>query len=204
MPLDTTTIDIAAELERVEERLDELADEQVALEDQIDDATDGDEQAPRELQEEYQQVISEANQLDTDRVALQWARDPDTGIDPVDEIEIAALTAGEMAEVGDRTDAVADLKSQEWGIAPDMNNAEQVHFAAAVLEDAPFIDDGADFEAKLDVFNADGLVRPQFVRWIARKGREESTPDVEGKSYAERVGDRRTTSSATSATPEQS
>jgi hypothetical protein len=197
MPRYTETVDIEGALDTVENALDDVADEVVALEAEIDDHDD----PPAPLLDEYQSALERGQRLERHRDGLAWALDPDSEVDAITEVTIGALTAGEVATVTDRTASMETKKTDDWGVQATLDAANRTEFAAAGLVDAPFIDDSADHA---DVVGALAECAPQFVAWLADRVDELSTPNIEGNGFAERVNSKRTTRSDTSGTPEQS
>lgn len=198
MPRYSQTVDIEGALDTVENALDDVADEVVALEAEIDNY-DGDPPAP--LREEYQSALERGQRLERHRDGLAWALDPDNEFDAIAEVTIGALTAGEVATVTDRTASMEDKKTDDWGVQATLDAANRTEFAAAGLVDAPFVVEDADHA---DVVGTLAECAPQFVAWLADRVDELSTPDVTGNGFAERVNNRRTTRSDTSGTAEQS
>ncbi len=136
------TIDFDAELDRLNSRLEELASQHAAA--------SGDRAA---------MVVQEAQEVETHRDGVLWARDH-AADDPAvpfwgdgESITIAGLTAGEMARI---EDAAAD----------DGQGAMRVQLAAAGTVDAPFLD--ADTDDETAIARCGQLPDP-FLRWLASR-----------------------------------
>jgi len=201
MPRYTETLTIAGELDALDERLDAAADDVTALEAEIDDH-DGEPPAP--LLDDYQNALERGQRLDRYRNGLAWALDPDDGRDPITEVTVGALTAGEISTVTDRTASLSEKKASDWGVPSTLvalEGANQNEYVAAGLADAPFINDGDDHA---DVVGAVADCAPQFVAWLASQIDDVSAPATEGNGFAARVEERRTTDSRGSTTAEQS
>ena len=108
MPLKTETIDLLDEHARLDQRLDDLAD-QVADGDDVDSA------------------IEDAQRVEQHLAGVQWALDHDDWPDDP-TVEIGALTTGEMAEVRDQTAAVKD-EAEQFGGHGKVDGAAQVRRA---------------------------------------------------------------------------
>lgn len=184
MPRHTTTIDLHEEQQRLDDRLDELADE----------AANADEGSA-----EYDAAVQEAGRVEQKLVGIEWALEPDSG-DDVEAFETVTLGALTTREFGRVADATRDVREQKVGFAEGGRNVtgpHRVFHCAAGLVDAPFLDDGADFQTKAD---AVGGLAPQFAAWLEDAIDDLSTPDVElGNGFSARLDQARTeTSTGTS------
>jgi len=181
MPRTTQTYDLREEYNRIDNELDELADEVAAL----------GEGSPM-----YQPKLEEAATLERQLAGLEWAlTDPDDDTEddpavtvegdhddrPYEEVTVGSLSAGEYAEVRDTLDGDDD---------PSMGRAgsSEILFAAMGLVDAPFIDEDDDFTAKIRTV-ADDLP-PHFHKWLRSRVDDISTPDIEGNGFAQRLAER--------------
>ncbi|ELY76670.1 hypothetical protein [Natrinema gari] len=196
MPRYTETYDLSEEKERLDSELDELADRTSEIEQQMDDLDDDEELTQGQLHE-YRESVQEGNRLEQMYAGVQWALDPDGDREPIKEVTLGSLTAGEYAEVGDRLQAVKQGKVG-WGRNPDLDNARRNMFAGACLQDAPFLDEeDPDLEAKIHAVTD---LAPAFIHWLEERGDELTTPQVEGNGFRKRVEERRTTSTPKSPT----
>lgn len=196
MPRYTETYDLEEEKERLDKELNQIADEASELEQQIDEVSDEEGPSPGVVRE-YQQKVQEGNRLEQMFAGVQWALDPDGDQEPIEEVTLGSLTAGEYAEVGDRLQAAKQGKVG-WGRDPDMDNARRNMFAGACLQDAPFLDEEDDgLEAKIHAVTS---LAPPFILWLEEKGDELTTPTVEGNGFRTRVEERRSASTPKSRT----
>jgi len=171
MPRTTTTYELREEYNRIDTELDNLADT----------VADLDDSNPL-----VEAKLEEASTLERQLAGLEWAlTDPDDDAPddnrPYGEVTVGALSTGEYAEVRDTLDGDTD---------PNMGRAgsSEILFAAMGLVDAPFIDDDADFNAKIRTV-ADELP-PHFHEWLRGRVDEISTPDIEGNGFAQRLAER--------------
>mgnify|MGYP000217451214 CR=1 FL=1 len=178
MPRYTTTYNINDEFERLDARLDELAEEVVSIEQEMDSDDPDDETLA-----EYEDKLTTLQQKERELAGVSWARDPDGDQDPITEVTVGALTAGEYATAKDRTAALEDEQSDRWGVESDMDHSDRLHVAAAGLVDAA----GADVDGYDDAVTWLASCLPQFVAWLADRVDEASTPDISGKNSNERL-----------------
>lgn len=173
MPRTTETYDLEAERDRIDTKLDELADEVAEL----------DEDSPLRGQK-----IEEASNLERQLAGLDWAlATPDADEDdhpdrPYQEVTIGALTAGEYAEVRDTLDGDSD---------PTMGRAGTtgILFAAQGVADAPFLEGSEDLTGKIVAVRE---LSPHFQDWLSARVDEISTPQIEGNGFAQRVAESET------------
>jgi len=167
MPRKTETYQLEEEVERIDERIDELVGEVAEL----------DEGNPLRAQKR-----SEGQELERHLAGLQWAIAPpeDEPREPYEEITLGALNAGEFADV---TDSLSDLQD---GQTPK-NGAGQIVFAAKGIVNAPFIDEDMTEEQKIA---AVAQLAPQFHEWIQARVDDLSTPDVSGNGFEQRLAER--------------
>lgn len=126
MSLDTKTVTLGEERDRLDEALDDLAD---ILAD-ADDSTSG------------QRLRQRGNDLDQQGRGIAHLVD-EHGADA--EVVVRGLDSGEFARVEDR---VADIRAQrEGGQTP---GAHRNVYAAMGIVDAPFADDPESFDDRLD------------------------------------------------------
>ncbi|MHC3439552.1 hypothetical protein ACYJ1Y_16040 [Natrialbaceae archaeon A-gly3] len=192
MPRYTETYNLEEEAERLDKELERLADEVSDLEDEMD----GGGTLNQGPVHRYREAVQEGNRAEQMYAGVQWALDPDDDHEPIEEVTIGSLTAGEYAEVGDRLQALKNSKVG-WGQNPDLSNARRNMFAAACLQEAPFIDEGDGFEAKA---RAVTQLAPSFIYWLEEKGDELTTPRVEGNGFRTRVEERKSASTSNSPT----
>lgn len=164
MPRYTETIDLQKERNRLDKELDELAAE----------SAEYDPGSPRR-----EQLDAQGRRLEKHLAGVMWALNPDDedDIDPIEKVTVGALTAGEYADLTDTTTADTSAGKTAAG-------SSQVLFAAKGLEDAPFLEDGANEAQRLSAVSD---LQPQFQKWLAARVDELSTYDLEGNGYAARV-----------------
>ena len=163
MPLDTHTIRLGDARDRLDDRLDELAE-------QVDDP----DAPPREVLEEAQRTESKL------LPGVLW------GIEQYGEdatIEIGELAHGEMAEV---TDRVSGVQGESFG-GDGVSGAATTFFVAAGLVDAPFLNERhPDIETAAPTV-ADDL-HPQFVAFLEQEIDDVTSVDPGNVTpFAERV-----------------
>jgi len=202
MPVTTTTYDLASERERLDERLDELAERETQISRDHDAVTihvdgstsvDGDD-PPKELQELRQEASEVANQL----AGVAWALDE---YGPEAEVTLGDPDTGDMANVTDRS---LDAKRSQIGRGdnPSVVGVQQVFYVAAGVIDAPFVDKSAGFE---DTVRAVRGLKPQFTGWLESRIDDLSEPEVDlGNDYSERVQAKLATSARKSSSPDSS
>lgn len=164
MPRTTVTVDLQDELERIDQELDDVADEVAELPDGAPHAGD---------------LAERGVQLERQLAGLQWATDPpdDDPIDgPIEEVTLGGLNAGEYLDVQAET-------------ADEGGTVSKVIFAAKGVVDAPFIDDSMSEAERVQAVRD---LPPQFHEWLATKVDDLSTPDLEGNGFAQRVSERMT------------
>ncbi|WP_217650151.1 hypothetical protein [Natrinema hispanicum] len=189
---------MSEEKERIDKRLDTLADRTSEIEQQMDELGEDEDLNQGQLHE-YREIVQEGNQLEQMYAGVQWALNPDGDQEPIEEVTLGSLTAGEYAEVGDKLQAAKQQRSGwGWGTNPDLDNARRNMFAAACLQDASFLaEEDPDFETKIRVVTD---LAPAFIHWLEKKGDELTTPEVEGNGFRKRVEERRTVSTPKSRT----
>ncbi|WP_135851298.1 hypothetical protein [Halorussus salinus] len=176
-------IDIAEEIDRLDERLDELAAT----------AAEADEESV-----EHEEAVMEATRIEGQFLpGLRWASDEFADA----TVRVGGLTTGERGRVLDRVQAA---QRQQVGFDPGDGAPEGLatpFWCAAGLEDAPFLD-GHDFEAKVWAVRD---LPPQFTAWLEHRIDDLTTLDHDaGNSFAERVEAKQRRSGRDSSTPEQS
>jgi len=182
----TKTYDIDDEQDRLQREREDAADEAVELEQRMDSF----EQVPDDLAQEYQQTLAEGHKCDRYLTGLKWALDPPTGTS-IDEITLSALTAGDEQWVSGRSDALSDQLASEWGAdADEVDGGRLLHVAAVGIVDCPRFEGSPDPESRTDIVRG---WHPSFVRWVADRVDDLSTPEVEGKNFAALLKDRRAT-----------
>jgi len=182
----TKTYDIDHERDRLQREREETADEAVELEQRMESF----EEVPDDLAQEYQQTLAEGHKRDRYLTGLEWALDPPTGAS-IDEITLSALTAGDEQWVSGRSGALADQLAREWGADADgVDGGRVLHVAAVGVADCPRFEGSPDPESRTDIVRG---WHPSFVRWVADRVDNLSTPEVEGKNFAALLKDRRAT-----------
>jgi len=172
------------EQDRLRERRERLVDEAVGLERQMLEF----EEVPDDLRDEYQETLAEGHQTDRYLTGLEWALNP-ADKDPIEEITVSALTAGDEQWVTGRTDALADRLANKWGTdSEDVDGGRVLHVAAVGIEDCPRFAGSPDPEERVDIVRG---WHPSFVRWLASRVDDLSTPEVEGKNFGELLKERR-------------
>lgn len=173
MPLGTKTYTLADEAERLDEKLDRLADD--AAEREGEDTP------------ESEETVAEAQRVEQQLVGVLWACD-EFGDDAT--ITVGDLSTGDLARVQDYTQ---DVRQQRSGGATNRSvaGAHRIFFCAAGIVDAPFIDEDASFEDKAVAVRN---LKPQCTTWLEDRVDDLSTPDVElGNGFAARVAARTST-----------
>lgn len=174
----TKTYDVNDEQDRLQQEREDIADDAVELERRMDSF----EEVPDDLAQEYRDTLAEGHKRDRYLTGLAWALDPPTGT-PLNEITLSALTAGDEQWVSGRSDAVADRLADNWGTdVDDVDGGRVLHVAAVGIEDCPRFDGTPDPEARVEIVRE---WHPSFVRWVADRVDNLSTPEVEGKNFAE-------------------
>jgi len=172
MPFRTETYTVADELDRLDERLDDLAAA----------ARDAD------TQEEREQYVSEGAVAEAKHNGLQWAA-REYGADAT--ITLGGLNKGEQARVYDRADAASETVVGVGETGTD--GAKSVFRTAMGLVDAPFVDADAGFEARVRVVREDLPI--ELCRWIEDEVNDLTTVGGdEGNSdgFAARLADAQT------------
>lgn len=169
MPRTTETYNLEEERDRIDNKLDELADEVAELDE--GNLLRG-------------QKIEEANSLERHLTGILWALNPDDeeDRDPYTEVTLGSLTASEHADVRDSAPQVDSpgKQSNEGG--------SMILYAAKGVVEAPFLDQNNP--AYNEKIAAVGDLQPQFAEWLAERVDELTTPDVEGNGFGERVAER--------------
>ena len=169
MPLETHTIRLGDARDRLDNRLDELADRTAAA--------DGDPPTA---------VLEEATAIETKRLpGVLWGLQ-EFGAEAA--VEIAALSHGDMAEV---TDRIAGASAEQFGHG-GVDGAATTFFVAAGLVDAPFLEErNPSIEAAAPIVG--GRLQPQFVQWLEHEIDARTSIDSGNVTpFAERVAARET------------
>jgi hypothetical protein len=183
MTRNATSIDFAEEVQRLDDRLDELATKAAAAD---------------EESVEHEEAVMEATQIESQFLpGLEWAREEFAN----PTVVLGGLTTGERGRVLDRVQAA---QRQKVGVQQDEAAAEGLalpFWCAAGIEEAPFVD-GHDFDAKVAAVRD---LPPQFTAWLEHRIDELTTLDHDaGNSFEERVEAKKRQSGRDSSTPEQS
>ncbi|NEU57101.1 hypothetical protein [Halorussus sp. MSC15.2] len=183
MTRNETRIDFAEERDRLDAKLDELA-EVVAETD--------------EESVEHEEAVMEANQIESQFLpGLHWASEEFDD----STVRIGGLTTGERGRVLDRVRAA---QRQQVGFDPAEGPPEGLatpFWCAAGIEEAPFLD-GHEFETKVRAVRS---LPPQFTAWLEHRIDDLTTLDHDtGNSFAARVEAKKRRSGRDSSTPEQS
>jgi hypothetical protein len=140
MPLDRREIVLSEEIKRIDDKMDELLEQVADLH--------PDNPAVDDLQ-------SKGRQLDTHLSGLEWAQE-EWGADAT--IILEGLTGGEFAKVEDELSDVAVGRQRRGG----QPGARRVFLVAFGVDDAPYLDDGADDDARIA---AAGALPLAFQKW---------------------------------------
>jgi len=132
MPLQSETLTLEEAVADLENEKEELADEMAQI--HPDERTD--ENA------EYLKLGQQVGEIERYLGGLDWVRE-EFGDDV--EFSLSGLTTAETLEVNDRG---ADLRSETITPTKSTNNIETIFWVAKGVDDAPFVDDGADYDAK--------------------------------------------------------
>jgi len=180
----TQTYDIGDERDRLQQERAETADRVIELEERLTEFDD----VPDDLNREYRQALQEGHQTDRFLSGLAWAADPDEG-PAIDEITLKALTAGNERWVTGRTQALADQLADKWGTdADEVDGGRVLHAAAVGIAECPRFDGDPTPEERVDIVRG---WHPSFVRWVADRVDDLSTPEVQGKNFGELLKARR-------------
>jgi hypothetical protein len=197
MPRYTESYNLKDEYERLDAHLDDLAQQVVEIEQEMESA---DEVGPT-LTHRYETRLREFHEAEREIAGISWALNPDDpNQDPITEVTVGALTAGEYVTAKDRTEALRAEHADRWGVDVDAEQSDQLHVAAAGLVDADSLDTD-DYDACVDSL-ADAV--PQFLAWLASRVDNLSTPKVEGNDSGGRLADARSRAETESDSPEQS
>lgn len=182
----TQTYDIDAEQDRLQQDRADIADEAVELEQRMASF----DEVPDDLSQEYRETLAEGHKRDRYLTGLAWALDPPTGT-AIDEITLSALTAGDEQWVSGRSDALADQLAREWGADADgVDGGRVLHVAAVGIADCPRFDGSPDPETRVERVRE---WHPSFVKWVADRVDDLSTPEVRGKNFGALLKDKRST-----------
>ncbi len=180
------TYDIHDERDRLQQERADIADEAVELEQRMASF----DEVPDDLSQEYRETLAEGHKRDRYLTGLTWALDPPAG-DPLDEITLSALTAGDEQWVSGRSDALADQLAREWGADADgVDGGRVLHVAAVGIADCPWFDGSPDPETRVETVRE---WHPSFVKWVADRVDDLSTPEVAGKNFGALLKDKRPT-----------
>jgi len=155
--------------------------------DQLDLATTG--TSGGSLVDEAPDVVIElSNANATSKTYTVNGARPDTHewsslVDPGDDlVESVTWVTG-------RTDALADRLADKWGTdSEDVDGGRVLHVAAVGIEDCPRFSGSPDPEERVDIVRG---WHPSFVRWLASRVDDLSTPEVKGKNFGELLKARR-------------
>jgi hypothetical protein len=167
----TTTIDLSEEVQRLNQRLDDLADQARGLDEDSDD---------------YEEVREEAARVERHLVGVKDALCDDGEREAVAEVTVGEVLTGDFAEIEDRA---RDVQQQRVGRGDNssVSGAERVFFVAAGLVNAPFLDDDS-FEARAQAVSE---LRPPFTAWLEDQIDDLSTPDVDVGNFEDRLAETR-------------
>jgi len=200
MPRNTKTFDLEEERQRINEELDELADKEA--EDIKAEETEGETPTGKFDRQDRRE---EAQRLDQMLVGVNWALNPseEEDVEPIEEVTLAALTAGEYGLVSDFVSNDVQSVKRRFGDNINPQQSGRIIFAAGGVVEAPFIsEDSRGLDDKISDVKE---LAPQFVYWLEQRVDELTTPEVEGNGFATRVEERTaTTSEPSTPSPEQS
>jgi hypothetical protein len=149
MPLNTQQFDLDAEVERLTEQREELAQKLAEI----------DEDNPV-----YEQTAQEGQEVDARLRGVLWARDEAHDADgvaewdePADTITLAGLTGGEYGQLEDR------IRSASAGgdVAPG-TGAARVYLVAEGTVDAPYLSDELSSEERVEIT---GRLPMPYLKW---------------------------------------
>mgnify|MGYP006293967807 CR=1 FL=1 len=169
----TTTYVVGDVRDRLDDRLDELAD--------------------RAVHDSEAAVAEEASTVEQRLVGVQWLVD-EFGAEA--EVTIGGLNTGEYGQL---TDRVSDAQAAKVGGSESTTGASRIFFVAFGLVDAPFVDADTDFEATVREVRE---LPPQTTQWLEHVIDEATVPSDPGNSFSERVQARSRSGNATES-PEQ-
>jgi len=184
----TQTYDIHDERDRLQQERADIADDAVELEQRMASF----DEVPDDLSQEYRETLAEGHKRDRYLTGLAWALEPPAGAGvQLDKITLSALTAGDEQWVSGRSDALADQLAREWGADADgVDGGRVLHVAAVGIADCPRFDGSPDPEARVEIVRE---WHPSFVKWVADRVDDLSTPEVEGKNFGALLKDKRPT-----------
>lgn len=207
MTRNTETIDLQAEADRIDEELDDLAQELAELNHQLEEDEDAEDVSGPDV--DLQEKLQESDHLERLLAGVKWAirewqglgdcgadlenggtcqntakscphhDNADSGV----EVVVGGLTTGEYAEVQDRSETLRNQKIG-WGEDASVQGMSSIYQAAAGLESAPPLDGRPSFEKK-EAFLQD--TPPQFKEWLSTKVNEKTTPDVDTGNFDQRL-----------------
>jgi len=180
----------------LEEAVADLEDEKEELADKVAQIPPDDRTAENQ---DYLQYSRQAGEIERYLGGLDWVRNgpenpdawngtpiPDDGFGNDVEFTLSGLSTAETLEVSDRS---ADLRSEAITPTKSTNNIETVFWVAKGLEDAPFIDAGADYDATCRAVR--GLPR-QLTDWIESRINDLSTVGNRNGSNFEQLVEEKT------------
>lgn len=187
MPRSTKTFDLEEEKRRIDQRLDNLADQEA--EDSRAEEKEG--ERPSTPKFERQDRREEAQRLQQMLVGVEWALDPDEqeGIDPIGEVTLGSLNAAEYAQVADFVSNDMSSVTDTYGERANTENTRRIIFASGGVVEAPFLDDDERKTLENKIKQVRELA-PQFVYWLEQRADELTTPKVEGNGFVRRVGEK--------------
>lgn len=115
MPLREKRIDFESECERLQEQMEEVAEQQVELK-------------KKGKPEKAEQVLIQGNELNNQKNILQALMDGGVeGVEPMDSILLAGLTAGEVNRVEDTVEDDVSLRERDAWVAIGTIEGPYVH-----------------------------------------------------------------------------
>ncbi|MFD1512463.1 hypothetical protein [Halomarina rubra] len=177
MTRQTRVIELQEEAQRLEQQLDEVVNEALAIEEEVDEEALTDHQA-------YADALVEGDTTERHlRGVLNLVENYNC-----DRVTIGAQRTGELAQVQDLTLDIRDERKGRTGKS-NVAGASRAVFVAAGIVDAPFVDGDASIEQRARAINA---IEPETTAWLEEQIEDLSTPDVSVKNgFRERLAQRR-------------
>ncbi|QRY26358.1 hypothetical protein [Halobacterium sp. BOL4-2] len=166
----TETLDLSAEYDRIDTKLDDIAD----------DVADRSEDNPARSH-----TVERGQTLERHLAGLEWALHPSDDEDrqPYEEVTIEELSAGEHADI-------KDIIAGDTDPAKGSAGSQELLVAAKGLVDAPFLPSDP---SETQVVTAVNDLTPHFAAFLADRVDDLTTPDIQGNGFEQRVAERMST-----------
>lgn len=198
MPRATKTLVLGDELDALDERLDDLADQEA-------ETTPG--------TDEYRDIVTEGAEVESDLRALEWAvhghgEEGFDGYGADAEVVLRELDTDDYAEFVDRLEEARD-QQQSVATSGGGTGQAELFWCAAAIDDAPFgISPSDSFVQRLNALRGPDAPKRQFVSWIKAEAQAYNTLSGNGQgrpSFSERcTGTTTSPDTPRSSPPEQS